>query len=46
MNKEIDEELEKTMKYLQDEVIPSLKRQIEEKDNIIKKLLNILKGEE
>lgn len=43
MEKEINNELEKTLNYLQEEIIPSLKRQIEEKQKIVDKAIEILK---
>lgn len=42
MEKEINEGLEKTLDYLQDEVIPSLKRQIEEKQQRIDKAVDYI----
>lgn len=39
MEKEINNELEKTLNYLQDEIVPSLKRQIEEKQEVINKTI-------
>lgn len=40
MEKEINKELEKTLNYLQEEIIPNLKRQIQEKQEIIDKAIN------
>lgn len=39
MEKEINKELEKTLNYLQEEIIPNLKRQIQERQEIINKAI-------